>query len=246
MSELKERLEAIKGRLQELGRPDVRIIAVTKTHGPELITRLLRIGLRDIGENRQNEARDKFPLVDLSTISSDSMPIYHHIGPLQSGSARQIPGLFHWVHGASNLSAIASLMKSAAHFAEELSEKKETPNKTDFIPIRYLIQLDLTGEKTKAGGITIRDLESWNEFPVSPYLIPAGFMTMGPESQDVAQTREVFHQCREIRDRLMPGGELSMGMSGDWEIAVNEGATMVRIGSALVGHRGPGPWKPGV
>ena len=231
-------LNHIKSRLKELGRPDVRIIAVSKTHGPERIEEFLNLGQRDFGENRQNEARDKFPLV--ATLNAEApTPIYHHIGPLQSGAARQIPGLFHYVHGASSLSAIKALAKAAlAH-----RENTTTSDGTSPTPIHYLIQILLTGEESKAGGMTQAEFLNLREIPENEALRFGGFMTMGPTGQDPAETREVFARLREFRNQVLPGGELSMGMSGDWEMAVEEGATMIRLGTILFGTRNAGPWK---
>ena len=97
-------LEEIRRSLMEMGRPDVTIVAVSKTHGPERIDELANLGLRDFGENRYNEARDQFPEVKYTDPVEPL--IYHHFGPLQSGFARNLPGLFHRVHGASSISAL--------------------------------------------------------------------------------------------------------------------------------------------
>ena len=229
------RLLEIKKRLREIGKEHIRIIAVSKTHPPSAISELLREGQRDFGENRFNEARDKIPLVDISGLSETTCPIYHHIGPLQSGNARQIPEIFDWIHGASSEKAINILADSCI--------KKMEQNNLRF-PLHYLIQVNLTGEATKTGGIPYEKLILMNRFIENEALKFSGFMTMGPSSGDPVETREVFHRLREIRDELLPGGELSMGMSGDWQIAAKEGATMVRLGSVLFGERKEKPWKP--
>ena len=227
-----ENLNRIKTRLDELGRPDVRIIAVSKTHAPHLITEMLQSGQRDFGENRQNEARDKFPLVEVSNLTDNEMPIYHHIGPLQSGNARQMPGLFTYVHGVSSSSALDSLLKAALRYYDN----NEAPSNPDLWPMRYLIQISLTDENTKLGGVTETELKNFPEIPENAALRFCGFMTMGPQTQDSIETREAFHRLRDIRDEILPGGELSMGMSGDWELAVLEGATMIRLGTVLFGN----------
>lgn len=236
----RENLERIRLRLAELGRPDVRIIAVSKTHGPERISEFLHYGQVDFGENRQNEAREKFPLVDLQDLPADVRPIYHHIGPLQSGNARQIPALFTYVHGVSSLSALEVLGRAAL----KEGERGERIGNGARWPVRYLIQVKFTGEKTKAGGFLPEELAAISAFPENEALRFSGFMTMGPENQDPVETNEVFHRLREFRDQIWPGGELSMGMSGDWELAVSQGATMIRLGTLLFGKRGGGPWRP--
>lgn len=234
-------MQQIRSRLVELGRPNVRIVAVSKTHPPEAITELLQSGHRDFGENRQNEARDKFPLVNMSGIKPDSLPIYHHLGPLQSGAARQIPGLFSWVHGASSLSGIESLAEAAKKYVNTDNARSMPDNGI----IRYLIQVDFTDETTKVGGFAPGEVRQMDRFPESEGLVFAGFMTMGPNTDDPSQIEDVFFQMKELRDEIFPGGEISMGMSGDWELAVKAGSTMVRIGSQIFGHRNAGPWKPG-
>lgn len=198
------------------------MIAVSKTFPAERITELLRAGHRDFGENRQNEARDKFPRVDLTGLTPDQSPVYHHIGPLQSGAARQIASLFDFAHGASSDTGIEALRKAC--------EKRTRP-------MSYLIQVLLTGEESKLGGMSEENLRNLSSFPESPNLKMIGLMTMGPSSGDPAQTRAVFRRLRQLRDELLPGGELSMGMSHDFEIALEEGATMIRIGSLLFGSR---------
>lgn len=245
VEQYRKNLNTIHNRLKELNRENVRIIAVTKTHPPTVIEDLLKAGCIDFGENRQNEARDKFPLVNLEGLPTDVLPVYHHIGPLQSGAARQIPGLFHYVHGASSISGIEALAKAAIHHEEKSGESLQREIQLDRWPIRYLIQVSLTDEDSKAGGMTPEELFGLNGFIENSALKMVGFMTMGPESQDPVETREVFHRMREIRDEIYPVGKLSMGMSGDWEIAVQEGADMIRLGTAIVGRRGGGPWKPG-
>lgn len=229
-------LEKVRSQLEAGGHSHVRIIAVSKTHGPEQIRELIECGQRDFGENRQNEARDKFPLVHTADLPPEAQPIYHHIGPLQSGSARQVCGLFDWVHGVGSLSALNALAK-----ANEAQSAKGSGT-----PIRYLIQVQLTNEASKLGGTTPEELEALiSARPRAPSLEWRGFMAMGPEAGSPTQIRTVFRSLRQLRDRYCPNGELSMGMSGDWQIAVEEGATMIRLGTALFGSRADGPWKPG-
>ena len=231
----RQALEEIRSTLTQMGR-DVTIVAVSKTHGPERIDELAELGLRDFGENRYTEARDKFPEVHYQGPLSPL--IYHHIGPLQSGFARNLPGLFHWVHGASSVSAIKKLARAADKYAQE------TPAAINKLwPMQYLVQIRLTGEETKLGGMDPAEFLNLESIPENDSLKFAGFMTMGPEDQDPIETREVFSRLRSLRDEALPGGELSMGMSGDWQIAVEEGATIIRLGSVLFGPRKGAPWK---
>ncbi|MEQ9367051.1 MAG: alanine racemase, partial [Leptospirales bacterium] len=131
-------------------------------------------------------------------------------------------------------SALETLMKSAERKLAGPEDQK----------LSYLVQVALTDESGKVGGMPIDQVRNLDAFPENEVVRFAGFMTMGPESQDPVLTREVFQRLRELRDGLFPEGELSMGMSGDWELAVAEGATMIRVGTALFGPRGTGPWSP--
>lgn len=223
--------------MAKLGHADVRIIGVSKTHGPERVIELIKEGLLHFGENRVNEGRAKFSIVN-ETVSAESLPkpTYHHIGPLQSGNARQVSQSFHYAHGVSSMGAVNSLYKAVK---KRLDESPMNPG-----PFRYLIQLNLTGEESKLGGLPESELdEMLKQMPNSEAFQFSGFMTMGPTDADPTRTRDVFRRLRLIRDQLLPQGELSMGMSGDYKIALEEGATMIRIGTMLFGHRNQ-PWQP--
>ncbi|MBL8020188.1 MAG: YggS family pyridoxal phosphate-dependent enzyme [Leptospirales bacterium] len=221
------KLHALKTRLADLGHADVRLIAVSKTHPAAMVDELIRAGHRDFGENRVNEARDKFSNLDLTGVTPGLEPIFHHIGPLQSGMARQVTALFHFVHGASSHSAIAALAKACA------ARKVKEPH---YPGMHYLIQVDLTGEVSKLGGMNIEELLATPP-PSTDTLKFKGLMTMGPSDGDRERTRQVFRELRKIRDTSFPGSELSMGMSGDYEIALEEGSTMIRVGSLIFGSR---------
>lgn len=223
-------LENIREELDRRGHREVRIVVVTKTHGPELIETLLKAGHNEFGENRFTEARAKFARVHPQAIR----PIYHHIGPLQSGFARNLPGLFHVIQGCSSISALSRLLKAARRHFTATGEG-----------LQYLIQLNLTEESSKLGGMSEEEfLRCRHLLPSEEALSWRGFMTMGPSDQDVKRTAAVFRRLRQIRDEHLPEGDLSMGMSGDWQIAVEEGATILRIGTAITGTRAGGPWKP--
>ncbi len=223
------RLAGIRRRLAELGRPGVRIVAVTKTHGPEVIRELLSAGHQDFGENRVGEARAKFQLITPSTIS----PIYHYLGPLQSGQARHVAETFDFVHGVTSMGALEALRR-------ECGKRREKERGA----LRYLVQVKLTEEAGKLGGMTAEELASCAPFSSDPCCVFSGFMTMGPATGRPEDARPIFRRLRELRDQHLPGGELSMGMSDDWELAVEEGASMIRIGTALFGERHGGPWIP--
>ncbi len=205
-----------------------KLVVVTKTHSEDLIQLLYDHGHRDFGENKYQEAKEKFPKVK---INPNDPFTGHHIGPLQTGNARKIPDVFTWVHGVGSFHALSELAKSAKKKFELLN-----------IKTYYLIQLNLTKEHSKLGGMYIEEFElafhnNPEQFIQHDGLIWQGFMTMGPSDGDPQKTREVFKQLRRIRDRYKPSGDLSMGMSGDWTIALEEGATILRIGSLITGER---------
>ncbi|MBI3394461.1 MAG: alanine racemase [Spirochaetia bacterium] len=228
------RLQWVYEEIAKSGRNDVTVIVVTKTHAPDVITHLLGKGCRHFGENRVGEAKAKFPLV---SVPPGVTPVYHHIGPLQSGQARQVVSVFDWVHGVSSPSGLAALADAAERAVKNGHRPAERP-------IRWLAQLNLTGETSKLGGMTMSDFDAMQRPTDNASLVFGGFMAMGPSSGDPAQTRSVFRRLREIRDVTLPGGALSMGMTGDWRIAVEEGATHLRIGSLILGARHEGPWHP--
>lgn len=205
-----------------------KLVVVTKNHSHKLIQVLYDYGHRDFGENRYQEAKEKFPLVK---VKPDKPFIGHHIGPLQSGNARNIPEIFEWVHGVGSFNALKKLASSSL-------KKFQLTNKKTY----YLIQLNLTKEESKLGGMYLEEFEKFIQqnpelFIENEGLEWKGFMTMGPSNGDLEITRKIFRQLRKIRDQYKPEGELSMGMSGDWKIALEEGATILRIGSAITGIR---------
>ncbi|MCS7205578.1 MAG: YggS family pyridoxal phosphate-dependent enzyme [Leptospiraceae bacterium] len=221
-------LESILNYIEKQGYQISKLVVVTKNHPSKVIQLLYDYGHRDFGENKYQEARDKFPLIETK---KDSPLIGHHIGPLQSGNARNIPKIFEWVHGVGSWNALEILAKAALKKYQE--EKKKT---------FYLIQLNLTREESKLGGMFIEEFEQTvqkqpEKIIQNEGLIWKGFMVMGPSDGNLEVTRKVFKELRTIRDKYMQNGELSMGMSHDWKIALEEGATILRIGTAITGSR---------
>ncbi len=196
----------------------VTIIAVTKTFGPEAPMAAFAAGLVDVGENKVQEALDKMPHV--------SVPVHWHlIGHLQRNKVKFVDP-FVLVHGMDS-----PRLADALH-AHGVSRGR---------PVPVLLQVNVTGEASK-GGVTAADLST-----LAPTLRSRdglevrGVMTMAPFDAPEAALREAFGGARACRDRLRDAGllatELSMGMSADFEMAVEEGATMVRLGSILFGAR---------
>lgn len=196
----------------------VTVIAVTKTHGPEAVRAAWDAGVHDVGENKVQEATAKMAAVEV--------PVrWHHIGHLQRNKVRQLDG-FALVHGCDS-----ERLADALH-AQGVARQR---------PIDVLLQLNVSGETTK-GGYHPDGLRAEAErLATLPGLVVRGVMTMAPFDADERVLRVVFAGARAARDVLRevghPADELSMGMSGDYAIAVEEGATMVRLGTLLFGPR---------
>lgn len=199
----------------------VTIVGVTKTFGPEMVAAVLAAGIADIGENRVQEALEKKPRVG-------DAARWHLIGHLQRNKAGKAVGEFELIHSIDSLRLAEALSRIGG-------ERGLTTN--------GLVQINTTEESAKSG-ISLTDAaEVIPQIVALPNLKIIGLMTMGPVTQDPEDTRRCFRALRELRDRLVDVGlslpELSMGMSGDFEIAVEEGATIIRVGRTLTGERPP-------
>ena len=199
----------------------VRIVAVTKTHGPEAVRAAVAAGLEDVGENRVQEALSKQDQL------SDLTVRWHLIGTLQRNKARHAVGRFALIHSVDR-----------AELAEELARRVAPGGRQ---PV--LVEVNCSGESQK-GGVDPAGLPALLErIGELPAIELRGLMTMAALNADVAAQRAAFGRLRSERDRMTDAGyplpELSMGMSGDYPIAVEEGATMVRLGTLLFGERTP-------
>ncbi len=198
----------------------VRIVAVTKTHGPEAVRAALAAGLTDVGENRVQEALQKQEALE-------GVPVaWHLIGGLQRNKARQAAGRFAAIHSVDR-----------SDLAVELDRRvPEGRRQTVFV------QVNCSGEPQKGGVEPGGLLPLLNLMSALPGLEVAGLMTMSALSGDAAVQRQAFRRLRDLRDSAERIGhrlpELSMGMSGDYPAAVEEGATMIRLGTILFGERG--------
>jgi PLP dependent protein len=197
----------------------VRIVAVTKTHGPEAVRAAVSAGLVDIGENRVQEAVAK------QDVLSDVPVAWHLIGTLQRNKARHAAGRFALIHSLDRADLAAELDRRVA------SGERQA----------VLVQVNCSDEPQK-GGVEPDGLAALLD-TVSGLgrLEVRGLMTMSALTEDTGQQRRAFRRLRELREteerrgRRLP--ELSMGMSGDYPIAVEEGATMIRLGTVLFGER---------
>jgi pyridoxal phosphate enzyme (YggS family) len=223
MARVQERIAAAcrrSGRRAE----DVKLVAVTKTVPPDRIRQAYSAGLRDFGENRVQEAADKRPAL------SDLTVTWHMIGHLQTNKARPARELFHWVHSVDSLRLATKLDQSVVCSGERL---------------QVLLEVNLGGEASKSGVKEHEVLELAQQVSRLETLELRGLMTVPPFLEDPEQVRPYFRRLRELAGKIesarLPGismRDLSMGMSHDFEVAIEEGATIVRVGTAIFGERG--------
>ena len=224
MTVFEERLGAVQARIEQAcinagrDKDQVRLLAVSKTKPPEAVEIAARCGLRFFGENKVQEAQAKVP------VCSDDLE-WHLIGHLQSNKAKLAAHLFHLIHSVDSL----KLMQALDSHAEK--------------PLPILLQVNVAGDVAKFGFKPEEALAALEATNQSEYCEVRGLMTIPPFSPDPEKTRVHFRALRELRDQLeqevgMPLPELSMGMSHDLEVAIEEGSTWVRIGTDLFGARG--------
>ena len=193
---------------------EITLVVVTKEVEVSAIRAAFDCGIRDFGENRVQEAEDK--IAQLSDLKPDVT--WHMVGHLQSNKARTAVELFDIIHSIDSV-----------RLAEILSRRAE---KT--FPV--VLQVNVSGEATKGGFVVGEIANAVNEIKRLPNLKVMGLMTIAPLAADPEEVRPVFRKLRELRDSL--GLEhLSMGMTDDFEVAVEEGATMLRVGRAIFGER---------
>ena len=197
----------------------VRIIAVTKGHGPEAVRAAERAGLADIGENRVQEAMEKQELL------GDLPVAWHLIGTLQRNKARHAAGRFDLIHSVDRLELAAELDRRTVADARQ----------------RMLVQVNCSDEPQKGGVEPAALPELLEGMRALPRVGVIGLMTMSALTDDTTEQRRAFGRLRDLRDAAGRDGhrlpELSMGMSGDYPVAVEEGATMIRLGTILFGER---------
>ncbi len=223
MSKLQQRIQEIEKNIQAAcqaagrDRSEITVVAVTKAVGTERTKEVLEAGIVDLGENRPEGLTQKQAEIE-------SEAVWHYIGNVQSRRVRDIVGNLGYLHSLSRASIAKELQKRATE------------------PVNCFVQVNVSGEASKSG-VTPEALEVFIE-DVSIYdkVRIVGLMTMAPYTDDTETIRSVFREMKELRDRIVaqnlphaPCTELSMGMSNDYEIAIEEGATYLRIGTALVG-----------
>jgi pyridoxal phosphate enzyme (YggS family) len=232
-ADIAERLASVRRRVaaaaERTARPsaNIQLIAVSKTFSADHVRAAAAAGHHDFGENRVQEG-----LAKIDTLASLDLS-WHLIGHLQSNKVRKAAAAFGWIHSIDSRDLLEKLDAAAA----EIGKKP-----------RLLIQVDLAGESTKHG-VPENDVQDLVNAAVAARAVDLrGLMIVPPFPTDPEDSRPWFRRLREIRDRLVTQGvpadrlkELSMGMSHDFEVAIDEGATMVRIGTAIFGSRTSAP-----
>jgi pyridoxal phosphate enzyme (YggS family) len=217
---------------------EIALVAVTKTQSPSVIQMAYDLGVRHFGENRVEEAETK-----VEGLPDDIT--WHMIGHIQSRKANRVVSLFDVVHSVDGVKLARRLDRFGA----------ERPG-----PLPVLLECNISGEESKYGFDASRwadDSAQWNAMVASvkeivalPHLQVQGLMTMAPIVADPEQVRPVFSRLRKLRDELanafpqIDWGQLSMGMTDDFQVAIEEGATMVRVGRAIFEPSLP-PWRKG-
>lgn len=230
----------IAAACQRAGRPveTVKLVGISKTHPPEMLLAALQAGLRDLGENRVEEAAPKIAEVLSRLPANIAPPTWHMVGHVQSRKARSVVETFDVIHSLDDL----KLARRFGTFAGEQKAIREV-----------LLEINISGEESKEG-IAAQNWQNdadqrqnlWSlvqEISQLSNIRLVGLMTMAPYYAEPEATRLVFAALRGLRDALINDfpqitwRELSMGMTNDYSVAIEEGATMVRVGRAIFGER---------
>jgi hypothetical protein len=236
-ADIRARIESVHRRItaacERVGRDprDVALMAVTKTVSPEAIKLACAAGIRFFGENRVQEAAAKISPAILHELSNVAdAPQWHLIGHLQTNKAKKALELFQVIQSVDSLRLVEALHRQAAALAKR---------------VEIFIEVNTSGEPSKFGVPPDQTLTLAYEAAALPNLQITGLMTIGALTEDHAIIRRCFRRLRELRAEIaaanLPGLDLrhlSMGMTDDFELAIEEGSTMVRVGRAIFGARG--------
>jgi pyridoxal phosphate enzyme (YggS family) len=226
--DLKKRLDNVKDRINKTalkcGRDpeSIHLVAVSKTIPANRVREAIMAGVTTLGENYVQEARNKFNVLGTFPVS------WHFIGHLQSNKAKYAVRLFDLIHSVDSLK-----------LAREVNKQAKKVNKIQDV----LIQINISKEPSKSGSDIENAANLIKDIVLFENLTVKGFMTMPPFFNNPEKARPYFTALRNLRDQIQkdfPGvdlNELSMGMTGDFEVAIEEGATFVRIGTAIFGER---------
>ena len=206
----------------------VLLLGVSKTKPYSALQEAYSYGIHDFGENKVQEIRQKYEMMLEDSLMKDCPPRFHMIGTLQKNKVKYLPGKVVLIHSVDSLPLSLEIEKEYA--------KKETTAK-------ILLEVNVAKEASKSG-FSLEELEAVvAELEKLPHVLVCGLMTVAPFTEDAEENRPVFRSLREALLSLqkkfpaLPLTELSMGMSGDYEVAVEEGATIVRVGSFIFGER---------
>ena len=221
IDKIRQRIAAAAARCNRA--PDsVKLLAVTKTLAPAVIEQAIKAGLTAFGENYVQEAREKIPVIGQRIQ-------WHMIGHLQTNKAKYVVNLFDYIHSVDRL-----------ELAEEINKRARMIGRK----INILIEINVSGEETKSGIPAVKSIDLIKEVSGLENVSVKGLMTMAPYSDNPENSRPYFAELRNLRNNIINEGiagiqmeELSMGMTDDFEIAIEEGATIVRIGRAIFGNR---------
>lgn len=219
LANIRDVYRRIKNAAARAGRDagEVKLVAASKTNPAEVVREAIEAGLTVFGENKVQEGEGK--IIDIGRAAVE----WHLIGHLQSNKARKAVQLFDVIQSVDSIELAARL--------ERICEEEGLSS------LAVLLQIDLAGEETKSG-IPESHLPQLAEYlKACKYLRFNGLMVLPPYLDDPEATRPYFKRLRALRDAILPNGELSMGMSHDFEVAIEEGATIVRVGTAIFGER---------
>ena len=207
---------------------DVLLLGVSKTKPYSALQEAYRYGIHDFGENKVQEIRDKYELMQGDALMKDCPPRFHMIGHLQKNKVKYLPGKVVLIHSVDSVSLAETL---DSEFAKKDSMAK------------ILIEVNVAKEESKSGFFIEELEERIAEMTAFSHIEIHGLMTVAPFTEDPENNRPVFRTLREELFSLqkkfpaLPLTELSMGMSGDYEVAIEEGSSIVRIGSSIFGAR---------
>ncbi|MCE5210754.1 MAG: YggS family pyridoxal phosphate-dependent enzyme [Deltaproteobacteria bacterium] len=221
INKIRQRIAAAAARVNRV--PDsIKLLAVTKTVSPSAIAQALDAGVTMLGENYVQEAKEKIAVMEKRVQ-------WHMIGHLQTNKAKYAVNLFDYIHSVDR-----------PELAEEINKRARLAGRK----INILIEVNVSGEKTKNGIPAIRSVDLIKNISPLENVSIKGLMTMAPYSDNPEKSRPYFSELKNLQKKIIQEGitgilmeELSMGMTDDFEIAIEEGATIVRIGRAIFGER---------
>jgi len=226
LAHVRERIAAAAARAGRRAE-EITLVGISKTRSPDEVRAALAAGLTDLGENKVQEAVVKLPALD------DLRPRvrWHFVGHLQTNKAARAALLFDCIHSVDRPALVAKLVQAAT----------QRPT-----PLDVLVQVDLAGESTKHGALESEIFPLLEALRAPASVRAVGLMVLPPQVDEAEAARPYFRRLCVLRDRaraegLLEGDALSMGMSHDFEVAIEEGATLVRVGTAIFGPRGAPP-----